>query len=31
MTSLGAEKAQPTILEVMSDTELFGPTFQGDS
>ena len=31
MTSLGAEKAQPTILEVMSDPELFRPTCQGDS
>ena len=31
MTCLGAEQAQPTILDVMSDPALFGPTFQGDS
>ncbi len=31
MTILSAEQAKPTILDVMSDPELFGSTFQGDS
>ena len=31
MTIPSAERAQPTILDVMSDPALFGPTFQGDS